>query len=169
LADNFFEGSNDVRSGWMFFSLLNRYFSTTLLYQILFLRQYVTSSFFKHNFLSILTEFGRFCWCGFGRFFFFLKGQTTSDRDEMFFFITKQILLHNCALPDFISNDFIFQAYFLKHFGWFWPVLLMRFYLIEWSKIKFENFFTFSMIFFISSMIFFFKKIKNHHFRTFFH
>ena len=48
----------------------------------------------------------------------FLKGQMTSDRDEIFFFITKQILLHNFYWPDFISNDFIFQAYFLKHFGW---------------------------------------------------
>ena len=37
LADNFFEGSNDVRSGWKFFSLLNRYFFTTFIDQILFL------------------------------------------------------------------------------------------------------------------------------------
>ncbi len=29
---------------------------------------------------------------------------------KFLFFITKQILLHNFALPDFISNDFIFQA-----------------------------------------------------------
>ena len=63
LADNFFEGSNDVRWGWIFFSLLNRYFSTTFLHQILFLM----ILFFKHIFLSILAEFGRFCWCDFGR------------------------------------------------------------------------------------------------------
>ena len=69
LADNFFEASNDVRWGWIFF-----------------------------------------------------------------FFITKQILLHNFALPDFISNDFIFQAYFLKHFGWIWPILLMRFWQIIFLK-----------------------------------
>ncbi len=30
-------------------------------------RQYVTPSFFKHNFASILAGFGRFCWCNFGR------------------------------------------------------------------------------------------------------
>ncbi len=52
----------------------------------------------------------------------FLKGQMTSDRAENFFFITKQILLHNFYWPDFISNDFIFQAYFLKHFGWIWQI-----------------------------------------------
>ena len=103
LVDNFFEGSNDVRSGWKFF------------------------------------------------------------------FITKQILLHNFALPDFISNDFIFQAYFLKHFGWFWPILLMRFYLIEWSKINFQNIFTFFSFETSFQYDFFFpKKIKNHHFRAFF-
>ena len=34
----------------------------------------------------------------------FLKGQMTSDRAEFFFFITKQILFHNFALPDFISK-----------------------------------------------------------------
>ena len=109
-----------------FFSLLNRYFSTTLLYQILFLM----ILFFKHIFLSILAEFGRFkhiflsilatFWLILLMRFWqiiFLKGQMTSDRAEIFFFITKQILFHNFALPDFISNDFIFQAYFLKHFG----------------------------------------------------
>ena len=57
----FLKGQMTSDRAEIFFSLLNRYFSTTLLYQILFLRQYVTSSFFKHNFLSILTEFGRFC------------------------------------------------------------------------------------------------------------
>ncbi len=67
-----------------------RYFSTTLLYQFFSTRQYVTSSFFKHNFLNILAEFG-WIWRQMG-----LK----------FFFITNQILLHNFALSDFIFNDF---------------------------------------------------------------
>ena len=49
-----------MRLSWKF-SLLNRYFSTTLLYQILFLM----ILFFKHIFLSILADFGRFCWCDF--------------------------------------------------------------------------------------------------------
>ena len=51
-----------MRLSWKF-SLINRYFSTTLLYQILFLM----ILFFKHIFLSILAEFGGFCWCDFGR------------------------------------------------------------------------------------------------------
>ncbi len=37
----------------------------------------------------------------------FLNGQTTSDETVLKMFITKQILLHNFALPDFISDDFI--------------------------------------------------------------
>ena len=53
----------------------------------------------------------------------FLKGQTTSDETVLKIFITKQILLHNFALPVFFDQTFFhilfFHAYFLKHFGWF--------------------------------------------------
>ena len=53
----FLKGQMTSDRAEIFFSLLNRYFSTTLLYQILFLM----ILFFKHIFLSILAEFGRFC------------------------------------------------------------------------------------------------------------
>ncbi len=54
----------------------------------------------------------------------FLKGQTTSDETVLKIFITKQILLHNFALPVFFFDRtffhiLFFHAYFLKHFGWF--------------------------------------------------
>ena len=62
----------------------------------------------------------------------FLKGQTTSDETVLKIFITKQILLHNFALPVFFDRTFFhilfFYAYFLKHFGCIWLILLMRFW-----------------------------------------
>ena len=62
-----------------------------------------TISTIPHNFLRVLAEFGLF----FERFWGnrFLEGQTTSDEIFQKIFITKQILLHNFALPLFFRPD----------------------------------------------------------------
>ena len=86
------------------FSLLNRYFRTTLLYQFFFDQaKWNTISPMSHNSLRVFAEFGRF----FERFWHnrFLKGQTTSVEIFQKIFITKQILLHNFALPVFFGQD----------------------------------------------------------------
>ena len=107
-----------MRLSWKF-SLLNRYFSTTLLYQILFLM----ILFFKHIFLSILAEFGRFkhiflsilatFWLILLMRFWqiiFLKGQMTSDRAEIFF-----SLLNRYFFTTFIDQILFLMILFFKH------------------------------------------------------
>ncbi len=93
-----------MRLSWKF-SLLNRYFSTTLLYQFFFDRTFFHILFFYAYFLK---HFGCIWLILLMRFWqiIFLKRQMTSDEAEIFFFITNQILLHNFALSDFNFNDF---------------------------------------------------------------
>ena len=73
-------------------------------YMLFFLA--MTGSFFLTNFLTkILKHFG--CWPILLMRFWrnrFLKGQTTSDETVLKIFITKQILLHNFALPVFFDQ-----------------------------------------------------------------
>ena len=87
----------------IFFSLLNTYFSTTLKIQILFLRQYATSSFFKHNFLSILAEFGRFCWCDFGRIDFWRVKRRQMRLSWKFSLLTR-----------YFSTTLLYQIFFIR-------------------------------------------------------
>ena len=96
-----------------FFSLLNTYFSTTLKIQILFLRQYVTSSFFKHNFLSILAEFGRFCWCDFGRIDFWRVKRRQMRLSWKFSLLTRYF--STTLLYQFFSTRQYVTSSFFKH------------------------------------------------------
>ena len=89
------------------------------------LRLHVEFGRFKHIFLSILATFWLILLMRFWQIIF-LKGQMTSDRAEIFFFITNQILLHNFYWSDFIFNDFkaffsltVFLDFFLDFFWFF--------------------------------------------------
>ena len=118
LAEPIFERSNDVRWDWNFFSLLTRYFSTTLLYQFFFDRTFFHILFFYAYFLK---HFGCIWLILLMRFWqiIFLKRQMTSDEAEIFVFITNQILLHNFALPVFFSKDFVHCSKFAFIFFFF--------------------------------------------------
>ena len=69
----------------------------------------------------------------------FLKGQTTSDETVLKIFITKQILLHNFALPVFFSKDFVQFSKFARVFLFFSLFFFAFFYHNFFRLYKKEN------------------------------
>ena len=125
-----------MRLSWKF-SLLNRYFSTTLLYQFFFDRTFFHILFFHAYFLK---HFGCIWLILLMRFWQnrFLKGQTTSDGTEIFFSLLTRYFSTTLLYQFFFDRTFFhilfFYAYFLKHFGCIWLILLMRFWQIIFLK-----------------------------------